>query len=316
MQGPTPQKILFAGTPEIAATVLAALLDSPYDVIGVYTQPDRPAGRGRKLTASPVKALAEQHQLPVYQPTSLKSTAEQQVLKALGADLMVVVAYGLILPQAVLDSFPLGCVNVHVSLLPRWRGAAPIQHAILAGDAQTGVTIMQMDAGLDTGPMLLQKTCTIEPNETAGQLHDKLAELGASALLETLNNWQTIDASQQDVSHSTYASKISKADGLIDWWLNATEIQRKVRAFNPWPVAFSHLHEQTIRIWQAEVLNEQASGAPGTIIAADAAGIDVATGDGILRITQLQIPGGKALSAQDILNAKHDVFNPGQRFGE
>ena len=298
-------KIIFAGTPEFAAASLAALLGSEHEVIAVYTQPDRPAGRGRKLAASPVKALALEHHLPVLQPVSLRDEAVQQELAALNADVMVVVAYGLILPKPVLAAPRLGCINVHASLLPRWRGAAPIQRAILAGDAETGVTIMQMDKGLDTGDMLHIVRCPIEPTDTAEILHDRLAGLGSAALLDTLEMIAQGKAQPvgQDDAQANYAEKLQKAEALIDWQQSAEQLSRTVRAFNPWPVAFTRFDEKNLRIWLAEALPDSTDATPGTVLAESRDGIDVATGDGILRVQQLQMPGGKALSAEQFLNA-------------
>lgn len=298
-------KIIFAGTPEFAAASLTALLDSEHEVIAVYTQPDRPAGRGRKLAASPVKALALEHHLPVLQPVSLRDEAVQQELAALNADVMIVVAYGLILPEPVLAAPRLGCINVHASLLPRWRGAAPIQRAIMAGDAETGVTIMQMDKGLDTGDMLHIVRCPIEPTDTAEILHDRLAGLGSAALLDTLEMIAKGNAQPegQDDAQANYAEKLQKAEALIDWQQSAEQLSRTVRAFNPWPVAFTRFDEKNLRIWLAEALPDSTDATPGTVLAESRDGIDVATGDGILRVQQLQMPGGKALSAEQFLNA-------------
>lgn len=298
-------KIIFAGTPEFAASSLQALLDSEHEVLAVYTQPDRPAGRGRKLTASAVKALALEHDLPVLQPVSLRDEAAQQTLADFQADVMVVVAYGLILPEPVLAAPRLACINVHASLLPRWRGAAPIQRAILAGDAQTGVTIMQMDVGLDTGDMLRKVLCAIDNTDTAQTLHDKLAAQGATALCETLAMLATGTAKpeKQNDADSNYAQKLQKAEAEIDWSQSAQALSRSVRAFNPWPVAFTRFDDKNLRIWFAEALDETTNQTPGTVLAESRDGIDVATGDGVLRVKQLQMPGGKSLDAGQFLNA-------------
>ncbi|RCX32895.1 methionyl-tRNA formyltransferase [Thioalbus denitrificans] len=309
-------RIIFAGTPEFAATCLQALLESPHEVCAVYTQPDRPAGRGRKLTASPVKALALEQGLAVRQPPTLRDPDAQRELAAWRADIMVVVAYGLILPQAVLDTPRLGCINVHASLLPRWRGAAPIQRAILAGDAESGVTIMQMEAGLDTGPMLLRVSCPIGAGDTAQTLHDRLANLGARALVEALAGLEAgaLAAETQDEALANYAAKLEKSEAEIDWSRSAAELDRQVRAFNPWPVAFTRLGDQNLRIWEAEPRPGPSRAAPGTVVAADRNGIDVATGAGILRLKRLQLPGGRSLPARDFLNAQRG-FAPGLRLG-
>jgi methionyl-tRNA formyltransferase len=300
-----PLKIVFAGTPEFAATALQALLTSPNRVVAVYTQPDRPAGRGRKVHLSPVKELALERGIEVRQPQTLKDQDAQHALADLDADLMVVVAYGLLLPQAVLDLPRLGCINIHASLLPRWRGAAPIQRALLAGDKESGVTIMQMEAGLDTGPMLCRLKTPIHDKDTGGTLHDRLAELGAQALLACLPDLAAgrLRAEIQDDQLANYASKLEKQEGLIDWSQSAIEIDRKVRAFNPWPVAQCRYGEKVMRIWQAEPLNEACIVAPGEVVRSGKSGIDVATGDGVLRITQLQLPGKRSMSAADFLNA-------------
>jgi len=301
----TALNIIFAGTPEFAATILSALLKSPHHISVVYTQPDRPAGRGRKLTASPVKQLALQYGIKVEQPESLKSETAQQQLAAVQADIMVVVAYGLILPSAVLSAPRLGCINVHASLLPRWRGAAPIPRAIQAGDTQTGVTIMQMDQGLDTGDMLLKKSTPIFADDTAQTLHDRLADLGADALVEILQLLSSgqITPEPQDATLANYASKLQKSEAEIDWQNSAEQIHRQVCAFNPWPVAQTSLDNATLRIWQTQVLQQTCHETPGQVISESKQGIDVATGHGVLRICQLQLPGGKPLFASQFLNA-------------
>jgi methionyl-tRNA formyltransferase len=310
-------RLLFAGTPDFAASHLKALIDSKHQLIGVYTQPDRPAGRGKKLQASPVKRLAAEAQLPVFQPASLRGEEEQRQLAELDVEALVVVAYGLILPQAVLDTPRLGCLNVHASLLPRWRGAAPIQRAIEAGDRETGITIMQMDAGLDTGDMLATATCPIRPDTSAASLHDELAELGAPLLLSVLNDLPRFqqNALPQDDSAATYAPKILKSEAGLDWTRDAADLDRAIRAFNPFPVCFSTLAGERVKIWQAEPLSG-ATGpiSPGTILRADREGILVSCGSGQLRIQRLQLPGGKPLSAEQILNARRELLSPGQQF--
>ncbi|MEN9532726.1 MAG: hypothetical protein RIQ83_1950 [Pseudomonadota bacterium] len=306
-------KLIFAGTPDFAARHLAALLSSDHEVVAVYTQPDKPAGRGQKLTASPVKELALTHNLPVYQPASLRNEEAQAELAALGADLMVVVAYGLILPKVVLDTPRLGCINVHGSLLPRWRGAAPIQRAIWAGDAETGVTIMQMDVGLDTGAMIRKVSCPIAADETSTSLYDKLAGLGPQALVDTLNAMAAGDtaAEQQDDSLANYAQKLSKEEARIDWSMEAVAIERCIRAFNPWPISWFEVAGQTIKVWQAEVVDSNHGQPAGSLLKADKQGIDIATGKGVLRLLTLQPPGKKAMSVSDLLNSRRDWFEPG-----
>ncbi|WIO74278.1 methionyl-tRNA formyltransferase [Porticoccaceae bacterium LTM1] len=312
----TRLRVIFAGTPDFAAYHLKALLDDgDHDVVAVYTQPDRPKGRGKQLAASPVKELALEHGLPVYQPLSLKDADAQQQLADLNADIMVVVAYGLLLPKAVLDTPRLGCINVHASLLPRWRGAAPIQRAIEAGDAETGVTIMQMDVGLDTGDMLIKATTPIDQHDTAASLHDKLAELGRPALLTALEQLAEGEArpKKQDDALANYASKLSKEEALIDWQQPAVEIDRKVRAFNPFPVATTDVGDQRVRIWAAEPLAD--SGTPGKVLRADSLGIVVGCGKGSLCITELQLPGKKRLTAAEVLRGNAELFAPGIQLG-
>lgn len=308
-------RIVFAGTPDFAARHLAALLSSQHEVIAVYTQPDRPAGRGKKLTASPVKALALENNIPVYQPENFKSEQAKQELADLNADLMVVVAYGLLLPQAVLDTPKLGCINVHGSILPRWRGAAPIQRAIWAGDAQTGVTIMQMDIGLDTGDMLKVATLDICQDDTSASMYEKLAELGPQALTDCLTDLAAgvIHAEKQNDEQANYAKKLSKEEAKIVWSDSAEHIERCIRAFNPWPMSYFTIEENNIKVWQSRVEKQSADKAPGTIIKADKSGIYVATGCGTLVLEQLQIPGKKALPVQDILNARAAWFEAGSQ---
>ena len=304
-------KIIFAGTPDFALSALDALLSSQHEVVAVYTQPDRPAGRGRKLRVSPVKKRAQENHIPVFQPTSLKQEEDQSVLAGMQAELMVVVAYGLILPEEVLHIPKYGCINIHASLLPRWRGAAPIQRSILAGDKETGVTIMQMDSGLDTGAMLTRIICPIELEDTSQTLHDKLARTGGEALLDTIEKIQngTLISELQDEQFSNYASKIEKSEATLDWSLSAQELEYKVRAFNPWPVAQTSLGDKVLRIWLAKALetdmpeSNKAGIVPGTVVHADKKGFDVATGKGILRLLEVQLPGGKPISASAFLNA-------------
>ena len=283
----------------------------------MFTQPDRPAGRGKKLQASPVKELALEAGIPVYQPQSLRDPEEQTRLAALGADALVVVAYGLILPAEVLKAPGFGCINVHASLLPRWRGAAPIQRAIEAGDTRSGTTIMQMDVGLDTGDMLATASCDIGPQTTAGDLHDELAKQGAPLLVKVLSNLKHYQANAvtQDNDAANYASKIQKREAELDWARPATELDRAIRAFNPFPVCFTHLQGQRVKVWQASPAGTAPLAEPaGTILRADKAGILVNCGTGQLSLQRLQLPGGKPLSAEQILNGSSELFTPGARF--
>lgn len=310
-----PLNIIFAGTPDFAARHLQALIESEHNVIGVYSQPDRPAGRGKKLQASPVKALALEHNIPVYQPSSLRTPEAQAELASLNADIMVVVAYGLILPQVVLDTPRLGCINVHGSILPRWRGAAPIQRALWAGDAATGVTIMQMDIGLDTGDMLLKTHLPIEDSDTSATLYEKLAQQGPGALIEALAGIAqgTLIPEPQDEALANYAEKLSKEEALLDWSKPAVQLWREIRAFNPWPVShFNHM-DASIKVWQAAVGEHSTDAVPGTILAADKQGLTLATGDGTLVLQTIQLPGKKALPVAEILNSRADWFTPGTR---
>ena len=291
-------KLIFAGTPEFAATALQALIDAGHTIELVLTQPDRRAGRGMTLQASPVKRLAAAHGIEVFQPTSLRDAAAQARLQQVGAEVMVVAAYGLILPQAVLDIPESGCINIHASLLPRWRGAAPIQRAILAGDGETGVSIMQMEAGLDTGPVMKVGAVSIEPTDNAASLHDKLASLGAALIVETLRELPLATVAQPEVG-VTYAAKIEKVEAPLDWRLPAQQLGRQVRAFNPFPGALAVYAGQSIKVWTAEPL--EGTGSPGEVIAVDRHGIVVACATGALRLTELQKAGGKRLPAVQFL---------------
>lgn len=296
-------KIIFAGTPQFAVSALAALYRE-HQVVTVLSQPDRPAGRGMQLAASPVKQFALQHGLSVFQPATLKSEKVQRSIAELNADVMVVAAYGLILPKAVLQLPRHGCLNIHASLLPRWRGAAPIQRAILAGDTETGITIMQMDEGMDTGDILLRHTCPIETNDTAQTLHDRLAELGASSILEALRLLQTggLVPVRQDSSAACYAAKLTKGEALVDWKQDAIQIERAVRAYNPFPISQTKFKDVVIKVWQAALCPDKC-GTPGRVIAVDKHGITVACGADALRLEVLQRPGGKAQPSEQFLQA-------------
>lgn len=308
--------LVFAGTPEFAAHHLQALLECEHQVVAVYTQPDRPAGRGRKLTPSAVKTLANAHDIPVYQPPNFKTEAAVEQLAKLQADLMVVVAYGLLLPASVLQVPRFGCINVHASLLPRWRGAAPIQRALLAGDTQTGITIMQMDSGLDTGAMLLSASCPILLKDTAQSLHDRLLALGSSLLVKALGQ---IDSgrqqpTKQDDSRATYAAKLHKDEGKINWATPAAEIDRQIRAFTPWPGAYTFWQGERVRIHQAHLASSEQAGTPGQIISLAEEHLLIATAAGNLAITCLQLPGKKAMPVAAVLNARREHFNSCPRF--
>ncbi|MEX1221244.1 MAG: methionyl-tRNA formyltransferase [Idiomarina sp.] len=306
-------RIIFAGTPPFAAQHLAALVGAGHDIVAVYTQPDRAAGRGKKPQASAVKQLALTYNLPVEQPQSLKDTSAQQQLANYNADVMIVVAYGLILPQAVLDMPTHGCINVHGSLLPRWRGAAPIQRAIWNGDQQSGIAIMQMAAGLDTGPVLLQKEMALAANETSASLYEKMANFGPPALLETLANLSALQQQlqPQDDSQATYAHKLDKAEAELNWNLPAELLERHIRAFNPWPVSWLALPEGVVKVWQAEV-QAGTNATVGTVLQVDKAGIVIQTSKQALRITELQPPGKKSMPAAAFLNGRASWFTPGQ----
>jgi methionyl-tRNA formyltransferase len=309
-------KIIFAGTPAFAATSLEALIKSGHEICAVYTQPDRPSGRGQKLTASPVKELALRHDLPVFQPVNFKTDEDKEILKTFEADVMIVAAYGLILPAAVLAIPKLGCINIHASWLPRWRGAAPIQRAILAGDTETGISIMQMEAGLDTGDVFCVHGCEITSIDTSASLHDKLAVLGAEAILETLNDVVSgkLIRTPQQGGLVTYAHKITKAEAQIDWTQSALDIDRQVRAFYGWPVAYTQLNETVLRIWQATPVAADPHAAPGTIVGMDKEGIDIACGKGVLRIQEIQWPGGTRQKVAAISHLSQIGLEVGRQF--
>lgn len=315
---PPPLKVAFAGTPEFAAAALEAIIAAGFDVPLVLTQPDRPAGRGMKLAASPVKQVALAHRIPVDQPERLRSEAQRASLVACHPDVLVVAAYGLLLPRAVLDLPRLGCVNIHASLLPRWRGAAPIHRAIETGDAETGITIMQMDEGLDTGPMLMKSALPIGTADTTGTLHDRLAALGSVMIVEALGllpDGRLVATPQPDTG-ATYAAKIGKAEAVLDWRQSATVLERAVRAFNPFPGAVAHLRQVPVKIWRAEVAPEVAPGRgePGSVLSADATGVVVACGDGSLRLVELQRPGSRRLPVGEFLRGF--PVSAGERFDD
>jgi methionyl-tRNA formyltransferase len=308
--------ILFFGTPEFAAIHLQALIDAHIKITAVFTQPDKPAGRGQQLKASPVKKIAEQYHIPVYQPETLKATEIQEQIRAMNPDIIIDVAFGLMVSKAIIDLPKYGIINVHPSLLPRWRGASPIQAPILSGDKETGVTIMKMDEGLDTGPILLQEKCEIGEKESADRLHDRLAKIGSRLLIEALENIDRLKPMAQNDAESTYAKKIKKEDAEIDWALPAATLERMIRAYYSWPIAFSAIDGEMVKILAAEVPGTfSTQKVPGTFVGFDKTGIDVATGDGVLRITKMQFPGGKPLLAKDILNSKKSVFEKHKSFG-
>ena len=303
-------RVVFAGTPEFSVPCLRAVIAAGVDVIAVYTQPDRPAGRGRKLAPSPVKQAAIDAAIDVEQPESLRDATAQARLRELAPDLLIVVAYGLILPRRVLAIPRLGCWNLHASSLPRWRGAAPIQRAILAGDIATGVDLMQMEAGLDTGPVLMRANTAIAANETGGSLHDRLSLLGAELLadgLRRLIDGAVPEATEQDESGVTYAHKLEKSEASLDWSLPAKQLERQVRAFNPWPIAEGEIAGEHLRIHGAVAVSETHSVPPGSVVSARADGVDVATGDGVLRVLSVQRAGGRRIDVRDWLNARPDL---------
>ena len=301
-------RLIFAGTPDFSTGALKALIDAGHQIVGVYCQPDRPKGRGRVLSACPVKELALANQLPVFQPESLKDDVAQAQIKALEAEVMVVVAYGQILPKAVLEMPEHGCLNIHASLLPRWRGAAPIQRAILSGDKTTGVGIMQMDEGLDTGDILLEKICDIDGNDTAQSLHDKLSDLGAKAIVEALDKLDQLSATRQAETGVSYAQKLKKDEAWINWDQPAKQIHRQIRAFNPYPIAQAQasgdkFEQKVLRIIQASVVDVKHQSAPGAVIECNKQHCIVATGDGALQLERVQLSGKKAVDIKDFLNA-------------
>ena len=298
-------KIVFAGTPEFAVPVLEMLLKSSVDVIAVYTQPDRPAGRGKKLQASPVKEFALAHDIPVHQPEKLTDIIE--------CDAMVVVGYGLLLPERVLETPKYGCINVHPSLLPKWRGATPVQQAIASGDVMTGVSVMQLDKGMDSGPIYAQENYKMKGDETSGELYQYLFERGAKLLLEVLDNIDTMKPKPQHDVNATYTGKIKKDDARIHWSESAKIIEQKIRAYNPWPISFAEFDHERVRVLSASII-EQENVEPGVVVALSKNGLDVGTGEGALRITELQIPGKKAMQAKDFANAYRDKFVVGKAF--
>lgn len=305
-------RVIFAGTPEFAAKHLEVLIEHKYNVVACYTQPDRPSGRGKKLQPSAVKQIALENNIPVCQPLSLKNEDAQTELESWNADLMIVVAYGLLLPKAALDTPKFGCINVHGSILPKWRGAAPIQRSVLSGDKETGVTIMQMDVGLDTGDMLLIETCPITKEDTSGSIYTKLENIGPDALLKTVEQIAagTVSAEKQNDELATYAHKLTKQEAEIDWSESAHIIDQKVRGYQPWPVAYTKIQDNAVKIWQVEIV-ESSSKPAGEIISADKSGIVVAAGSNAIKIIQLQPPGKKAMTAADFLNGRQDWVTPG-----
>ncbi len=300
-------KLIYAGTPDFALPALSALVAGPHRVAAVYTQPDRPAGRGRKLAPSPVKQLALAHDLAVCQPPDFRADETVDTLRGHGADLMIVAAYGLILPPAVLAAPRLGCLNIHASLLPRWRGASPIQHALLAGDGESGVTLMQMAAGLDCGPVVAQRRIAIADGWSAAELHDALAPLGAALLVDALGDIEPLlaAATPQDDTLATYAPRLTKAQAEIDWRKPAAQLEREVRAYNPWPVSFTSIDGSNLRLWRATAVETAATGAPGEVVAHDRNAIEIGCGEGALRVTELQFAGRNRVSAAQALDTRN-----------
>jgi methionyl-tRNA formyltransferase len=313
-----PKKVIFAGTPEFASIALSAIIEAEYEVVAVYTQPDRPAGRGKKIQFSAVKQVAMQHDIPVEQPLNFKQENSLEQLQSYQADVMVVAAYGIILPQTVLDSFEFGCINIHGSLLPRWRGAAPIQRAICAGDKKTGITIMQMDKGLDTGNMLLKSAIDISDLDTGSTLHDKLAQLGAHLCVEALDQLTPLIATSeaQDDTLANYAHKLTKLEAQIDWSQSVEVIERSIRAYNSWPVSYTSLNDKVIKVWQVEIVDTAKDHEePGSILESSKHSITIACGKGALNIIEAQLPNSKRMPMQAILNSKADWFQVGNKLG-
>lgn len=309
-------RIIFAGTTYFAKQHLEALLSikNKYQIVGVLTQPDKPAGRGKKLASNIVKMLAEEASIPIFQPTTLKTIESQKWIQKKRADIMIVVAYGLILPEITLNILPMGCLNVHGSLLPRWRGAAPIQRSILGGDKETGITIIQMDVGIDTGDILYKVICPIEIEDTSATLYQKLSKIGPIALIYTLDlltSGKTKSEKQNDI-FANYAEKLSKDEALINWKLSAEKIERCIRAFNPWPVSYFTIENQPIKVWYAKVIHHEMNSSPGTILSANKTGIKVATEQGILNILKIQPAGKKIMLVSDFLNSRQKWFIPGR----
>lgn len=306
-------RIIFAGTPDFATRYLEKIIQSPHQIIGVFTQPDRPAGRGNKIKESPVKQLALKNNLPIFQPDSLKRNKEYKIILGLNADIMVVVAYGLILPQEILDIPKLGCINVHFSLLPKWRGAAPVQRALLAGELQTGLTIIKMKSGIDNGDILYQSTYNILPKDTSASIYEKLSESGSLALLAVIDNVKNGDQilEPQNETQATYAKKISKKEATLNWRLPALQLERQIRAFNPWPISYFIVKKNLIKVWNANVIHSRFCIEPGIILVSDKIGIQISTGADILMITVLQPEGKRPMSARDLLNARKEWFLPG-----
>ena len=308
--------IVFAGTPDFAVAHLKSLLDHKFNVVAVCTQPDGLSGRGQKLKKSPVKILAEKNNITVYQPSTWKTDVAREFLISLNPDVLIVVAYGLILPQTVLDVPTFGCINVHASLLPRWRGAAPIQRAIAAGDTESGITIMQMDSGLDTGDMLMQSSCPISPQDTAEDLHDRLVMIGQTALIEVLNKLgiNSLQTIKQDEEQACYAAKITRQESVLDWNNKTAQMLAfQVRAFIPWPVTCLTVRQQVVKIWFAQALKQEHRVQAGTIIAVEKEGVDIACQEDVLRITKLQMPGGRVMTVSDFLNGRNTLFIKGER---